>query len=80
MAGLVNRKSGKPDSRHFIVRNSGTPELRAHPHLARGRKDVDVRDNSAFTRVHSASKTRVCALMDALCPRMTVERHKRNPL
>jgi hypothetical protein len=35
--------------------------------------DRDGRDTSAFTRVHSASKTREYALMDALCPAMTTE-------
>jgi hypothetical protein len=40
-----------------------------HPRLARGTKDVDARDISAFTRV-----------FDALCPRMTVKRLERNML
>jgi hypothetical protein len=32
---------------------------------------MDARVVSAFTRVHSPSKTGVNALKDALCPRMT---------
>src|SRR3954463_6402741 len=35
-------------------------------------QDVDGRDISAFTRVHIPSKTGVDALMDALCPAMTI--------
>jgi hypothetical protein len=34
---------------------------------------VDARDTSAFTRVHSPSKTGVNALMDALCAGMTIQ-------
>src|SRR5499426_1285015 len=42
--------------------------------LCFGKQDVDGRDISAFTRVHSPSKTGVNALMDALCPAMTMWR------
>jgi hypothetical protein len=35
-------------------------------------QDVDGRNVSAFTRVHHPSKTSVDALMDALCPAMTM--------
>jgi len=35
------------------------------------KQDVDARDASAFTRVHSPSKTGVDALSDALCAGMT---------
>src|SRR5215813_11984883 len=37
------------------------------------RKKMDCRVTSAFTRVHSPSKTGVNALEDALCPAMTAE-------
>ena len=37
-----------------------------------GRQRVYARAGSAFTRVHSPSKTGVNALFDALCPRMTM--------
>jgi hypothetical protein len=36
-------------------------------------KKMDARGASAFTRVHSPSKTGVSALREALCPRMTVD-------
>src|SRR5262249_44113656 len=36
-------------------------------------RNRDGRDTSAFTRVHSPSKTGVNALKDALCPAMTAE-------
>jgi len=34
-----HRKSGLPDLRHLIVRNSGLPELRCHPRLCRLTKE-----------------------------------------
>jgi len=38
-----HRKSGLPDLRHSIERNSGKPEFRCHPRLSCGTKDVDAR-------------------------------------
>src|SRR5215467_4887662 len=39
-----HRKSGLPDLRHSIMRNSGRPELRRHLRPACCEKDVDARD------------------------------------
>jgi hypothetical protein len=50
-----------------MVRNSGKPELRCNPSFRKKfRNKMDARVISAFTRVHSPSKTGVNALEDAL--------------
>jgi hypothetical protein len=41
------RKSSLLDLRHLIVRTSGKPEVRCHPRLGCGTKDVDARDEPA---------------------------------
>src|SRR5207253_4788007 len=43
-----HRKSGLPDLRHFIMRNSGKPEFLCHPRLPSllEKKNVDARNKS----------------------------------
>src|SRR5215813_15158904 len=55
--------------------NSGKPEFGRSIVLRKTffAKRMDCRGISAFTRVHSPSKTGVNALNDALCPAMTAE-------
>jgi hypothetical protein len=55
--------------RRVILRNSGKPELRCNPSASKESLfSMDARVISAFTRVHSPSKTGVNALNDALLP------------
>ena len=56
---------------HHIVMAGLVPAI--HDFLSKAKEDVDARDISAFTRVHSPSKTGVNALSDALCAGMTVQ-------
>jgi hypothetical protein len=64
MAALVSGSRGLPDFRYLhYERNSGKPELRCHPRLVLGTKDVDVRP--AQTSLRSLRKLDCVAGHDA---------------
>ena len=63
MTGLVKRKSSLLDLRDSIVRTSGKPEVRCHPRLGCGTKDVDARDEPA----HDGYKRAEPAIVSPRC-------------